>query len=319
DARGERGVFRLEADEGELFGSPAVVESERGTMEAPSVLYTRGDGLVQGRGGVRARLDPEEGEAGASVLEGSPLGGGEGGEGALWVEAERGFFRDEPRAFLFAGSVRAWRGDDLLVANRLLGEETEGRLVASGDVRTVWRPEEESPGEDGGEARAAGGEGGPEAEGPLEATADELVYEREERLLIYTGDVVAEQAERVLSCREMEVHLNREGATGGSVGELVCTGDARLEDPANGRTLEGHRLVYDPEARLFEAVGADGGAVTLEDATGNVIEGPRMIYDIDADEVRVLGRQGPEPAPGPAPASEDAPEDPGETGGSGAP
>ena len=324
DARGERGVFRLEADEGELFGSPALVESARGTMEAPSVLYTREDGLVQGRGGVRARLDSEEGEAGASVLEGSPLGDE---EGPLWVEAEQGFFRDTPRAFLFVGSVRAWRGDDLLVANRLLGEESEGRLVASGDVRTVWRPDEEPP-EHGGEASAPGDRDGPTADGPLEATADELVYERAERLLVYTGDVVAEQAERVLRCQEMEVHLSREGAPGGGVRELVCTGEALLEDPANGRTLVGHRLVYDPEARLFEAVGAEGGAVTLEDATGNVIEGPRMIYDIDADEVRVLGRQGAdgaaegEPAPDPPaspPAPEGAPARPERTGGTWAP
>lgn len=317
DARGERGVFRLEADEGELFGSPAVVESDRGTMEAPSVLYTREDGLVQGRGGVRARLDAEEGEAGASVLEGSPLGGE---EGPLWVEAEQGFFRDEPRAFLFVDNVRAWRGDDLLVANRLLGEESEGRLVATGDVRTVWRPDEDPP-EEGGEGPAAGDEDGPKADGPLEATADELVYEREERLLVYTGNVVAEQAERVLRCRELEVHLTREGAPGGGVGELVCTGDARLEDPGNGRTLEGHRLVYDPEARLFEAVSEEGGAVTLEDATGNVIEGPRMIYDIDADEVQVLGRQGAEPpAEGDAaPVPEGSPAEPVGTDGTGAP
>lgn len=321
EASGERGVFRLDADEGELFGSPAVVVSDRGTMEAPRVLYTREDGLVQGREGVRARFDPGEDEAGASALAGSPLGGGEGEEGPVWVEAERGYFRDQPRAFLFAGRVRAWRGDDLLVADELLGEEPEGRLVATGDVRTVWRPEEEPPPEDGEEAPDEGEEAAPGTEGPLEATAAELVYRRHDRLLVYSGDVVAEQAGRTLRCQEMELHL----APAGGIGELVCTGEARLEDPATGRTLEGHRLVYDPEARIFEAFAGEGAAVTLEDATGNVIEGPRMIYDIDADEVRVLGRPEaesepvPVPEPGSGASEEGAPAEPEGTGGPGAP
>lgn len=305
EATGERGVFRLEADEGELFGSPAVVVSDRGTMEAPRVLYTRADGLVQGQGGVRARLDPADDGAGASVLDGSPFARG---EGPVWVEAERGVFRDEPRAFLFTGRVRAWRGDDLLLANRLLGEEPEGRLLATGEVRTVWRPEE-APETDGEEAPPR--EDGADAvgEGPLEATADEMEYRRDERLLVYSGDVVAEQADRELRCQEMEVHQ----APGGGVSRIVCTGEARLEDPSTGRTLDGHRLVYDPEARLFEALAAEGGVVTLEDATGNVIEGPRMIYDVDADEVRVLRRQQSEgaaegeavPGPGADPAAVD--------------
>jgi lipopolysaccharide export system protein LptA len=273
EATGERGVFDLRRDRGELFGRPAVVETDRGRMEAPRLRYTRADGLAHGTGGVRARLE----EAEDSALGGTPLGRG---DGPVWVEAEEGTFRDQPRTFLFQGRVRAWRGDDLLVANELRGDEPEDRLVATGDVRTLWVPEKE------------GAEAG-EAEAPLEVRASELVYRKSRRLLTYTGGVVARQEGRTMACREMELEL----AEGGGVAELVCAGAARVEDPVQGRTLVGERLLYHPDRRVVEVEAAAGGKVTMKDREGNVIEGPRMIYDLDADRVQVVGRAGEAAAP----------------------
>ncbi|HLE83040.1 MAG TPA: LptA/OstA family protein [Thermoanaerobaculia bacterium] len=275
EAAGERGVFDLRRDRGELFGRPAVVETERGRMEAPRLRYTRADGLAHGTGGVRARLE----EAEESALGGTPLGRG---DGPVWVEAEEGYFRDRPRTFLFQGRVRAWRGDDLLVADELRGDEPEDRLVATGDVRTLWVPEKDGP------------EAG-EADAPLEVRAPELVYRKSRRLLTYSGGVVARQEGRTMACREMEVEL----AEGGGVAELVCAGAARVEDPVQGRTLTGERLFYHPDRRVIEVEAAAGGKVTMKDREGNVIEGPRMIYDLDADRVQVVGRSGETAAPAP--------------------
>jgi lipopolysaccharide export system protein LptA len=274
-ATGERGVFDLVQDRAELFGRPAVVETERGRMEAPRLRYTRADGLAHGTGGVRARLE----EAEESALGGTPLGRG---DGPVWVEAEEGYFRDRPRTFLFQGRVRAWRGDDLLVADELRGDEPEDRLVATGDVRTLWVPEKDGP------------EAG-EADAPLEVRAPELVYRKSRRLLTYSGGVVARQEGRTMACREMELEL----AEGGGVAELVCTGAARVEDPVQGRTLTGERLLYHPDRRVVEVEAAAGGKVTMKDREGNVIEGPRMIYDLDADRVQVVGRSGETAAPAP--------------------
>lgn len=284
EATGERGVFRVGEDAGELTGRPAVATSDRGRMEAPRILYTRDAGLVHGTGGVRARLD----QASSSALAGSPLGRG---DGPVWVEAEEGEFRNQPREFHFQQSVRAWRGEDLLVADELRGDEAGDRLTATGHVRTLWTPAEG----DG----TAGEAGGDAAQAPLAVEAHELVYSRSGRTLVYTGDVVAVQEKRTVTCSKMVVELAPEGG----VERLVCTGEVRVEDPEQGRSLEGARAVYDPAARTVDVSAAEGGKVTMKDRDGNVVEGPRMIYDIDSDRVRVVGRAGqasPEP-PSPEP------------------
>lgn len=296
EATGERGVFDVAEDSGTLFGRPAVVTTDRGRMEAPEVRYSGAGGLVHGTGGVRARLD----ESGESALGGSPLARG---DGPVRVEAEEGFFRDRPRGFLFSGRVRAWRGDDLVVADELLGDEPEGRVVATGHVRTLFHPEETDerdpePATDG----AAGGEPRLD-EAPLEVEAAEMVYRRPERLLVYTGDVAAVQEGRTVTCREMEVEL----ALGGGIGEVTCTGDVRVVEPVEGRTLVGHRAVYDPEARTILVTAAEGGKVTLRDASGNELTGPEMKYDLETGQVRVT-RPGGATAP-PPDAAPQAPPD----------
>ncbi len=283
---GSRAVFGADDDEAELFGKPALVESDRGRMEAPHILYTRADGLLHGTDGVRARLE----EADDTALGGTPL---TRGDGPVRVEADEGYLRDQPRSFLFHGRVRAWRGENLLVADDLSGDDAEHRLRADGKVRTLWTPEDQGAG-----AASSPPEGGPATEKrPLEATSDQMTYRQDERLLVYTGNVTAKQEERTLTCHEMEIHLAAEGG----MERLICTGDVHVDDPGQGRSLTGERAVYDPQARTVEVEAAEGGKVTMHDQDGNVIEGPRMIYEIDQNRVHVVGRT-PDAAAAPAPA-----------------
>lgn len=317
-AEGMRGVFRVADDAAEVTGHPATVVTPRVEMEAPTVVYTRSEGLLHGAGGVRARME----RTGETTLDGTPLAEG---DGPVWVEAEQGFFREDPRTFLFTGSVRAWRGRNLLTGSRLRGDDAEQRLTASGDVRTLWIAAEEAaagadetpgdgdadagdPGDGTGEGAAAFGEG------PIEVTGDEMVYRPRDRVLVYTGDVVSEQGGRILACRELEMTLAPEGAESGRLEKLVCTGDVRMSDPGTEskgrRTLSGHRAVYDPRERTVDVTAAPEGQVVMEDREGNVLQGPRMIYEIEQDRVRVLpladeAEETPEEdAPG-----EDAPDD----------
>ena len=176
-AHGDRGVFDLAEDSLTLTGIPAQIDSARGVMEAPTLTYTRADGILHGTGGVRARLE----QAATSALGGTPLAQG---DGPVWVEADQGFLRDQPRSFLFSGSVRAWRGSDLLTADQLRGDDAEQRLHAAGSVRTLWTPDDRAQ-SDGEET----------ADGPLEVTSDEMEFRQDQRLLVYTGDVVSKQQE----------------------------------------------------------------------------------------------------------------------------
>lgn len=270
-ATGARADFDVGKDSGKLTGTPAAAVSPRGRMEAPEISYTLADGLIRGSGGVRARLD----QAADTALGGTPLARG---DGPVWVEATEGFFRDQPRSFLFSGKVRAWRGDDRIVADRLEGHQEEDRLTATGSVRTLFT-QDAGPGAAGGRAT------------PIEVAAERMDYRRSERLLVYTGNVVAKQEGRTLQGEEMRIVL---AAGGGGMERLTATGSVRLEN--EDRTLSGERAVYDPAARTIEVSAAAGGKVTMRSGDGNVIEGPRMLYDIDRDRVQILGRDGAKPA-----------------------
>lgn len=302
-AEGVRGLFRVADDAAEVTGDPATVVTPRVEMEAPTIVYTRSEGLLHGTGGVRARMERTE----ETTLDGTPLAEG---EGPVWVEAEQGFFREAPRTFLFTGSVRAWRGQNLLTGSQLRGDDADQKLTASGDVRTLWVPAEETAAGDG---TNEGGTPDAVGQGPIEVTGDEMVYRPRDRVLVYTGDVVSEQGGRTLACRELEMALAPEGAESGRLEKLTCTGDVRMSDPGadskGRRTLRGHRAVYSPGERTVDVTAAPDGQVVMEDRQGNVLQGPRMIYEIERDRVRVLPLEDEaEEAAEDGPPAEDAPE-----------
>lgn len=279
-AEGDEGEFDVLADKGEFRGDPVRLESDRGELLAPRVTYERDIGLVYAQGGVRA-LARDASEAG---LSGTPLGSG---EGPVRIESEEAFWRDDPRSALFRGDVRAWRGENLLLAQAMRADREGGAesLTASGGVRTVWIPRP-----------ATGGEAAPEAEAghraPVEVTANTLNYEPADDLLIYEGRVRAEQTGRVLTCQRLEVELDQEG----SAERLICMQTVHLDDRTAGNSADGDRAVYDLAART---VTMTGGPVTLEKSDGATVQGGRVVYDLTTGTARVVGEARP-PAPGTA-------------------
>lgn len=270
EARGERAYLDLDRGRAELFDQPVQVWSERGDLAAPEVRFDEESGLVHATGGVRARLSDEAGRALSGPL-------GEDGDEPLRVESQESFWRRSPQAFLFRGQVRAWRGNNLLLADQLRGDEDEERLSASGGVRTVWQPA-----------------GEPDPAGPVEVRAQTLTYRRAERLLIYEGEVAVRQGQRTLACDELRVLLDQEQ----KAERMVCTGRARLSEPASGRTVVGERVVHDLGRGMVEVFGQP---VVLSDREGRRAEGQYLTYDPATGAVQLRARP-PEPEPEGPPA-----------------
>jgi lipopolysaccharide transport protein LptA len=163
NATGDRAAMDMDAGRGEFFGNPVEVVSSRGEMRAPHVIYTSADQLVHAVEGVHAIIR----QASDANLTGSVLGEG---KGPVMVQSAEAYWQRPQATFIFRGDVRAWRGDNLLLAPELQGERLPqgDQLAASGGVKTVWLPgqQEESAPAPGAAPGAAAGRKAPAAAMP---------------------------------------------------------------------------------------------------------------------------------------------------------
>jgi lipopolysaccharide export system protein LptA len=307
-ATGDRADVDMEAGRGEFTGKPVEVVSDRGRLSGPRVTYNTEHEVLQASGGVRAVLE----KVSETALAGSPLGEG---EGPVYVESREAFWRREPSSFIFRGDVRSWRGENLLLASEMRGDQEQDKLTATGGVKTLWIPRgDEAVLPTGSDGRRPGGNT-PAAKGkaaPIEVLANDLAYQQGAGVLTYTGNVRVEQEGRTLACQKLDVELG-EGEER-KVETMTCTGDVKLNDPPAGRRVEGQKAVYAVVQRTIEMFGEP---VTMRDKTGNVVRGRRLIYNLDNGKVEVKGGSSPASPASPAPSATPAAPAPG-TGTSGA-
>lgn len=280
-AAGDRGKMDFVTGLGEFAGAPARAETARGKMTAPRLNYQSKEGLVRAEGGVRAVLEKVEGTA----LAGSPLGAG---KGPVQVQSQDAFWRQSPRGFLFRGDVRAWRDKSLLVARELQGEDeatagqpSQHRLTASGGVKSLWYPEPREGAK-------------PESGSPIEVTSASLLYQEARRLVTYSGEVRAEQSGKVLLCKDLDIELDAER----KARAMTCRGEAKVNDPQTGRSIEGDRAVYQLAGRTVEITGSPGKPAVMKDRSKNQVRGQKMIYNLDTGRVEVLSQTPGQPADG---------------------
>ncbi len=250
----------LELDSGtlEIEGPAVELYNERGNLTAPRISYSKETGLIRAMSGVRASL-----EAGAAAtLARTPFARG---QGPVHVEAEEAHWSTEPQAFTFLGEVRAWRGQNLLLADQLRGDQEQQRMSASGGVKTVWIPQ-----------RA-----GEEEAGPIEIVSDRLTYGRLEGMVAYGGEVKVTQDRRSLTCEELSVELDE---TGSDAERMTCRERVRLIDPVENRRASGDAAVYHVAAEQIEIFGEP---MRLVDSQNNQMAGRYLLYDLGAGTVKI--------------------------------
>jgi lipopolysaccharide transport protein LptA len=247
--------MRMNEGEAEFIGGPVQVVGERGELKAPRVLFQREQNRVHAQEGVRAVLSSPQGSAIPGPLLNS-------GEGPVYVDSEEAFWHRDEDLFVFRGSVRAWRGRDLLLAEEAEVNRAGDRLRASGGVKTVWHPQ----------ARQR-----TEAD-TLEVDAQRFDYDGANQRLLYKGKVKVDDGLYRMACDEAQIDLLKDGG----MERLNCTGAARLEDPAQGRVVEGSRAVYDPGVEIVEVY---GDPVIMKDREGSELKGRELVYRLQQGTV----------------------------------
>ncbi len=286
----QRGEVQLDTGVGVFTGgsdgkSPARLISERGEMTAQKIRYRKQQDSVLAEGGVRSQFQPAAG-GGGEPLPSTLLGKG---EGPVWVESDSVQWNRADNTSYFRGKVRAWRDRNLLQAEELRAVPGEERLIASGGVKTVWFPQrppvekDTAPPIGPGQRRGVVPTPAPQA---LEVTAGSLDYLGKVGQVRYTDAVRIVDGPRRMECSEAEVKL----AEDGGMESLLCLGNARLDDRAEGKVVMGERAVYDPVAKTIEV---RGNPVTLKDRDGTQVEGRRVIYDLESGNARFLAAPAP--------------------------
>ena len=295
-ASGNRGNLDMDQGRGEFVGAPVVVTSDRGRLEAPRMIYNTDTQIVSARDGVKAKLQKVE----ETALAGSPLSQGEGPVNVISQEA---FWRQQPSSFVFRGDVRAWRGDNVILAPEIRGDKAADQLAATGGVKTIWYPSEQQAAQAAGKPAQAAAPPTPAPKSaagtaprqPVQVVATEMTYQQKTGVLIYTGNVRVDQQGKTLSCQKMQVDLDDKR----QAKSMVCTGDTKINDPQVGRTILGQRAVYHVADKQVEVF---GDPVTMKDKEGNQIRGKRAVYAMDTGKVEVKGVDPNAPAATPAPA-----------------
>jgi lipopolysaccharide transport protein LptA len=306
-ATGDHGNLDMDAGKGEFVGEPVVVTSDRGRIEAPRMVYSTDQQIVNARGGVRALLQKVE----ETALSGTPLANG---QGPVHVESQEAFWRQQPSSFIFRGDVRAWRGENLLLAPELRGDKAADQLNATGGVKTIWYPTSETaaktsaspagtaPAAAGAKAAPGGGPAGKPS--PIHASASDLQYQQKEGVLIYTGNVRVDQEGKTLTCQRLEVVLGADH----QAKTMTCTGDTKLNDPKAGRRIDGQKALYVVSQRQIEITGEP---VVMNDKDGNQVRGKRVLYYLDGGRAVVQGAEGEVPASPIVPVPQKPPAKPG--------
>jgi lipopolysaccharide export system protein LptA len=281
-ATGEQGTLDMEQGRGEFTGTPVVVTSDRGRIEAPRMVYNTDQQIVNARGGVRALLQKVEDTA----MAGTPLANG---EGPVHVESQEAFWRQQPSSFIFRGDVRAWRGENLLLAPELRGDKAADQLNATGGVKSLFYPTNEGK---GATATTATTTKPGERPKPIQASASDLQYQQKNGVLIYTGNVRVDQEGKTITCQKMEVDLGADH----QAKTMICTGDVKVNDPKVGRKISGQKAVYEVNQRQVDIT---GDPVSMSDKEGNQVRGKRVLYYVDDGRAVVQGKEG-EANPAPA-------------------
>lgn len=251
-----------------LAGEPARLILADGELEAPRTVFDQASACSEASGGVVITFRGA-GEDGRGPL---PFAGADSADGPSTIRSEEALVCDEDDS-RFRGGVEALIGEYHLAATQLQVSGDRRRLVATGDVRTTWRP---TPG------LAPADSGQFEVEAPGEewlVVSERMAFSEDDGDLRYSGNASASLGDQRLDCDELTVEA---AAAAGDDTEdvqtraLYCLGSARLQDVAQEVSAGADRAVYVVGERVIRLT----GAVVIHNGE-DLLRGSRLVYWLD--------------------------------------
>lgn len=234
-------------------GRPAVADSRRARIEAPSIAAGPASGDLEASGGVKCLLKPgEEGRTDGFFAAGKPV----------FVSATNLVFRSGTKTSSFAGEVQAWQEKEFLLAGGLDLSEATGDMRARGGVAA-------------GMAKAAAGE---TPERRIEVGGEDLVYSASGRVLSFRKKSYVQMPGARLGAATIDAVLGREGRGVDTLTALtsVVVSKGRYE----GR---GDKAFYEAGADRITLTGRP----VLVDKEGGSTRGNKLTFDLADDKISI--------------------------------
>jgi lipopolysaccharide export system protein LptA len=119
---------------------------------------------------------------------------------------------------------------------------------------------------------------------PIQFEAEQLEVREQDRVAIFSGNVVVRQKDTVLKTARLTVTYAGEDATAGAQQVKKLEADGSVLVTSGPQTASGDAAVFDTEANTIVVT---GNVVLTQGA--NVIRGPRLVIDIDSGQARMTG------------------------------
>ena len=252
-----------------FHGEPGRLVLADGQLEAPRTVFDQAAACSEASGGVVITFQ------GADEAQGGPLpfAGADAADVPWTIRSREALVCDEDGS-RFRGKVEAVVGEYHLAAAQLQVSGDRRRLVATGGVRTIWRPAPEL---------GPAGAGGSEVRAPGEewlVVSERMVFSEDAGELRYSGDVSASLGDQRLDCDELTVEAAAAAAGADETGDvrtraLYCLG-ARLRDVAQETSATADRAVHVVGEGLIRL----SGAVVIHTG-GDLLRGSRVVYRLD--------------------------------------
>ncbi len=236
-----------------LPGRPAVADSRRARVEAPSIAAGPAAGDLEASGGVKCLLKPgEEGRASGFFSATKPV----------FVSAASLVFRSAMQSFSFVGEAQAWQDKEFLLAGELDFFEATGEMKGRGGVAA-------------GMGQAAAGK---TAGRRIEVGGEEMVYSAAGRVLSFRKKSYLQMPGARLAAATIDAVLNREGS--GIDGLTALTSVVVSKGRYEGR---GGRAVYEAGTDRITLTGRP----VLVDKEGGSSRGDKLTFDLSDGKIRI--------------------------------